>query len=631
MLVFNMAILTRPRSIKSLLILTAAMSLTLAPQSLAQSNQPFPDVGWQLSGNSQTSYSTSQSLPDLSPDAIAADVVAQFDPLTGRMEYTAQDFDPFEQENDLAGSVRLRSASSGISRDGANINGGAYLDITVLYSSASRDPYDAKGLEHAVYMNGQPADVMTYNVQALDCKSDITYVSYDDSYYRGASYGYLGGLYRPFPTYRGARYGRECDRIRYGNWRNLTDRYVGYNGFDNRYDRRRRDRDRNRDRDRDRDRDQGVGGTAEQLIERRNRRDEREAAQQRELDLRMRDQVAVSSRNVVRPDRLGDRRLSQPVLNNTDLRPISSGGLEGVGGTTSTAPSAEPRPTYGTGRGSHRSSIGRRFEEVDRVREVGARAGVPRLGNATPRLGNATPRLSTPRSNAPVIESSRGSSQPETRRSPRTRSETRATRSSNSRTSTTRTASSRAATPATTRPQSRPETRPAPAPAPRVSTPKPPKSNSSSNSNNRSSSNRSSSRSSSSRSSKPSTRSVNRSFESRNKSTPRSRRYYSGYTDRYETTRCVKEERITLHIPAERLAAARFDGLSVALLDQHGNDIPLFIPPNYIEGFSKANPYLNHYSSGIPQSVPPTYSYKQPVPQPEPLPGYSGYPTNPVQ
>lgn len=81
--------------------------------------------------------------------------------------------------------------------------------------------------------------------------------------------------------------------------------------------------------------------------------------------------------------------------------------------------------------------------------------------------------------------------------------------------------------------------------------------------------------------------------------TPRNRRYYSGgsYTDRYEKTRCIKEERITLHIPEDRLLAARFDGLSIALLDQNGQDIPVYIPPNYVEGFIKANPYIGQYGS----------------------------------
>ena len=559
----------------------------------------------------------------------------------------------------MAGTVRLRSASSGISRDGANINGGAYLDITALYSTASRDPYDAKGLEHAVYMNGKPVDVMTYDVQALDCQSDVTYVSYDDSYYRGASYGYIGGLYRPFPRYRGGRYGRECDLIRYGSWRGLRDRYVGYYGYDNRYDRRRGDRNRDFG---DRTRDLVDRGLNEVLDHqdtdsRQSRRDERDRVQQRDLDMRMRDQRSRSARTFTRPDQLGDRLMTDPVIVDTSTRPISSSSVSGG----SARPATGSGPHYGSRRSFDQSQINRR-DALERVRDAGARAGVPRLGNATPRLGNATPRLGSSRplisepsrstplnapASTPAIDRSRDRSRTERRRDSNTLSGTgrsapvtppRPPRRSDSRQSESQsTRSSRSSSRETPRiPTSRSETRPAtsraaPArttraatkPAPRPS--KPPKNQSfssdRSSKSNRSSNNRSSSSSRSSNrsnaSSRSSTRNVNRAFESRNKSTPRARRYYSGgtYTDRYETTRCIKEERITLHIPADRLQAARFDGLSIALLDQHGNDIPLYIPPNYIEGFSKANPYMNSGYSGYS-------NYPQPAP-------YSGYPTNP--
>lgn len=667
----NMAYFSRSPSLKSILILSAAGSLIFSSPSLAQSYQSYPDVVIPASGTTNPTYSAAMSLPNMTPDQIARDVVSQYDPLTGRTEYTAPDFDPFEQEAEMAGTVRLRSASSGISRDGANINGGAYMDITVLYSSASRDPYDSKGLEHAVYMNGRPVDVMTYDVQALDCQSDVTYVSYDDSYYRGASYGYLGGLYRPFPRYRGGRYGREWDLIRYGSWRGLRDRYVGYYGYDNRYDRRRRNRDR------------GFGDRTRDLIDRsindvtdnrnrdsrqnrQDRRDERERAQQRELELRMRDQVSVSTRNVTRPDRLGDRRLSDPVLTDTRQRPLGSSGVSGG----STRSSSTPGTIYGSRRGQNRAQINR-GDQIEQVRDLGARAGVPRtrdatprLGNATPRLGNSAPRFSKPSRTTPSIDRSRDRTSTDRRRSdsPETRANrARSVTPSTSRRTTTRSTDNRTERPSAANRNSRARTetsrtrraepraatsRPAPRPASRPATSSSTQRSNQSSSSNRSStnwssstsrppksrsssSNRSSKRSNSSRSS---TRKVNRSFESRNKSTPRTRRYYSGgtHTDRYETTRCIKEERITLHIPADRLDAARFDGLSIALLDQHGNDIPLYIPPNYIEGFSKANPYLGAYRSGNspsmsqPYSGPQTYGHTQ-----QPAPYSGGYPTNP--
>jgi len=64
---------------------------------------------------------------------------------------------------------------------------------------------------------------------------------------------------------------------------------------------------------------------------------------------------------------------------------------------------------------------------------------------------------------------------------------------------------------------------------------------------------------------------------------------------------------------ADRLTAARFDGLSLVLLDHSGQDVPIYIPPNYIEGFIQANPYM---SSG----------YHQPVQTQTQHPGYSHQP-----
>ena len=51
---------------------------------------------------------------------------------------------------------------------------------------------------------------------------------------------------------------------------------------------------------------------------------------------------------------------------------------------------------------------------------------------------------------------------------------------------------------------------------------------------------------------------------------------------------CAREEMLTVHIPQERLDAARFDGLTVLVLDRAGQEIPVYVPPNYIEGFRQA-------------------------------------------
>jgi hypothetical protein len=63
-------------------------------------------------------------------------------------------------------------------------------------------------------------------------------------------------------------------------------------------------------------------------------------------------------------------------------------------------------------------------------------------------------------------------------------------------------------------------------------------------------------------------------------------------------TDCAREDQLVLFIPNDRLDAARFDGLTLILRDvtydpRTGqttvyDERPLYIPPNYIEGFRLA-------------------------------------------
>lgn len=65
-----------------------------------------------------------------------------------------------------------------------------------------------------------------------------------------------------------------------------------------------------------------------------------------------------------------------------------------------------------------------------------------------------------------------------------------------------------------------------------------------------------------------------------------------GYSSREVVTSrssaCAREEMLSVFIPDDRLQAARFDGLTVLVLDRSGTEYPVFVPPNYIEGFSLA-------------------------------------------
>ena len=70
---------------------------------------------------------------------------------------------------------------------------------------------------------------------------------------------------------------------------------------------------------------------------------------------------------------------------------------------------------------------------------------------------------------------------------------------------------------------------------------------------------------------------------------------------------CAREETLSIFIPAQRLDAARFDGLTVLALDNRGQEYPVFIPPNYIEGFKQAigGNYIRHNGTAVPSVYTP--------------------------
>ncbi len=51
---------------------------------------------------------------------------------------------------------------------------------------------------------------------------------------------------------------------------------------------------------------------------------------------------------------------------------------------------------------------------------------------------------------------------------------------------------------------------------------------------------------------------------------------------------CAREDKLRVFIPNERLDAARFDGLTIIALDSQGGETPIYLPPNYIEGYRLA-------------------------------------------
>ena len=179
-----------------------------------------------LTSSALGSAAFAQSLPDIPPEQISEDVERRYDERTGDTEYIGGSFDPFESDPELAGSVSLRSASQATTIDGDIVSGGAFLDIAAVYTADSPDSFDVRGFEQVDFMSGRRAGVVRYDSKTLDCSRSTDSVTYDDSYYRGASYGYIGGIYRIYPRYRGHRnFGWKR-----GHWRRGANLRRGYRG-----------------------------------------------------------------------------------------------------------------------------------------------------------------------------------------------------------------------------------------------------------------------------------------------------------------------------------------------------------------------------------------------------------------
>lgn len=81
---------------------------------------------------------------------------------------------------------------------------------------------------------------------------------------------------------------------------------------------------------------------------------------------------------------------------------------------------------------------------------------------------------------------------------------------------------------------------------------------------------------------------------------------------------CAREDKLQVFIPTARLEAARFDGLSVIALDSQGGETPIYIPPNYIEGYilAASGRIRPQGYQAAPVPVQPQYSPQPVTPQP---------------
>ena len=476
-----------------------------------------------------TMVAAAPGLPSVPAEQIARDVITEFNPRTGTRELVAANFDPFEEDPTLAGSLRLRSADGAVSIDGRPLRDGALVEVDFYYNSPSDDPYGGRNYSDVSFINGELAPVVLRDTRILECSTRVDNVVYDHVSYYDRSLS--SGIYRPYRHYAGhSSFGFGYGSNYYGPGYGYYDGRSSYNG-------------------------RSYSGGRSSYRNSRNRRSgtSRPSTHSRVLDaVRNRDGAdSRGSRNETNETRTGDRN---------DTASTSRGSRRGL-----TDRDIDERlsrvQSYGTGR--------TRDEATRNSRGVSPmRAGVARERIV---IGVSPEQSST--AQAPSSGSQAGE-----------RRQTRQTRSG-------RNNAQRSETPRAEPSRSEPR---------------------------RQSNSRSNTQPKKRKSSTRSRRNASSNIKRQLNFFPN-----DGYGGRSvvssRSVDCAREDKLRVFIPNDRLDAARFDGLTIIAFDAQGGETPIYLPPNYIEGFRMAatGRVRPQGSQSAPQTVTPQYSgpqYSTPVP-----------------
>lgn len=163
-------------------LLSTAMLLS-APLGFAQTYETGSQQFGEPRSSAQFGTNDAADFTTLSPAQIAADVTTAYNPRTGAKELVAPTFDPFEDDETLASSVKLRGTAGARDLDGNVVTDGALLEISLFYTDAGDRRF---GLTRdAVFLNGDPVPTILRDSRELECSSRVTervyhYDRYDD-------------------------------------------------------------------------------------------------------------------------------------------------------------------------------------------------------------------------------------------------------------------------------------------------------------------------------------------------------------------------------------------------------------------------------------------------------------------
>jgi len=554
--------MTHLRKPRFWLLTTAALIFGSHMSASAQSSTVYQPGSYNT--GAPTMVAAAPSLPNITADQIARDVTAEFNPRTGQAELIAAPFDPFEDDPNLAGSLRLRSASGAVAIDGQPLQNGALVEIDFYYNSPSDDPYGGRNYSDAAFVTGELAPAVVRDTRILECSTRANDVVYDHlTYYNSAEH------YNPYAS--PSRHGI------YQPYRH----YTGHSSFGFGFGPARRNR-----------------GHAGAFLPRAH---------------------LPNAGRRVRGTRGGRRNFTGGRRGGADTRadtPVTPTAVPTVSTTNLTATEIQQR-------------VGGLRSTATDLRN-GGRLGPRRSITATPRI-RIGPAPATPRTRT---QTTQPNNPPSVTATGRPESAANAVLSSRTRVRTTsRSDASRQSIPKQSAPaRSTPKI---PASRPVIPKQSSPKRSSSSSSSSRSTT---SSRSSFKRPSRSSRRSTSRPSQPTRRRSPSSTRRKlnffpdDGYGGRSvvssRSVDCAREDTLRVFIPNDRLDAARFDGLTLIALDAQGGETPIYIPPNYIQGYRLAE--TGRVQPQGFSSAPQSQFQSQPQPQSQSRPQVQTQPQRPL-
>jgi len=158
------------------------------------------------------------NLANRTPIDIASNSVRRTDALSGVSEVIAPRVSVFSgRRSGVRGQAQFRTAGPFTDDAGKVHTGGAYLDISMKYTSATPNPAEARMYDQANWPGGQPALIADYGASVLDCREDVRAIPQYTPIYGAWGFGHIHDDYCSHDGYGYPGWGRGYGHYGHGH------------------------------------------------------------------------------------------------------------------------------------------------------------------------------------------------------------------------------------------------------------------------------------------------------------------------------------------------------------------------------------------------------------------------------